>query len=101
MNAPLWAGSDDADAVDALVHRFCGKARDYRPQLVLISAGFDAHRDDPLGALRVTEAGFVELALRVAEVADHVGAPVGLVLEGGYDVGALERSVRAVAKALG
>ena len=102
LNAPLWAGTGDDGIEEALLGRFVPKARDYRPDLVLISAGFDPHVDDPLSGLRVTEAGFKALAQRVADLADHVGCTrLGLVLEGGYDLGAIERSVRTVATALG
>ena len=58
---------------------------------MLISAGFDAHRDDPLATCRVTEAGFAGMTASLRRAADGVGAPVGLVLEGGYDLGALSR----------
>jgi acetoin utilization deacetylase AcuC-like enzyme len=63
---------------------------------VLISAGFDAHRDDPLATCRVSEAGFAAMAASLRSAADDVGAPLGLVLEGGYDLGALSRSMAAV-----
>jgi acetoin utilization deacetylase AcuC-like enzyme len=68
----------------------------WRPELLLISAGFDAHRDDPLATCRVTEAGFAGMAASLRRAADEVGAPVGVVLEGGYDLGALARSMAAV-----
>lgn len=101
VNAPLWAGSGDGDIEDALLGRFAPVVRDFRPDLVLISAGFDAHVDDPLGGLRVSEEGFRTLALRVRDLADRAGCDrIGLVLEGGYDLGAIERSVRTVAAAL-
>ena len=58
-------------------------ARVWEPELLLISAGFDAHRDYPLATCRVTEAGFAGMTASLRSVADAVGAPVGLVLEGG------------------
>jgi acetoin utilization deacetylase AcuC-like enzyme len=58
---------------------------------VLVSAGFDAHHDDPLAEMRVTEGGFRELAQRCAAMAPRVAA----VLEGGYEVETLPRLVEA------
>jgi acetoin utilization deacetylase AcuC-like enzyme len=57
----------------------------FEPELVLVSAGFDAHHADPLSDMRVTEDGFRELARRCGAMSDRVAA----VLEGGYDVGTL------------
>ena len=77
-------------------HVACSLIRAWEPELVLISAGFDAHRDDPLATCRVTEAGFAGMAASLRRAADDVGAPLGLVLEGGYDLGALSRSMAAL-----
>ena len=63
---------------------------------MLISAGFDAHRDDPLATCRVSEAGFAAMTASLRRAADAVGAPLGLVLEGGYDLGALAGSMSAL-----
>jgi acetoin utilization deacetylase AcuC-like enzyme len=68
----------------------------WEPQLVLVSGGFDAHRDDPLASCRVSEEGFAALTASVRRAADRVGAPLGLVLEGGYDLGALAHSMAAL-----
>ena len=68
----------------------------WRPELVLVSAGFDAHHADPLATCRVTEAGFAGMTASLRRAADGVGAPVGLVLEGGYDLGALAGSMAAL-----
>jgi acetoin utilization deacetylase AcuC-like enzyme len=70
--------------------------REWSPELVLVSAGFDAHRDDPLATCTVSEAGFAAMAASLRSAADAEGAPMGLVLEGGYDLGALSRSMAAV-----
>jgi acetoin utilization deacetylase AcuC-like enzyme len=72
----------------------------YRPQLVLISAGYDAHRDDPLAGCTVTEAGYAGMAAAMREACLEVGAPIGCVLEGGYALGALAQSVAATIEAL-
>ena len=67
---------------------------------MLVSAGFDAHRDDPLADCQVTEAGFAAMTRSLCEVADSVAAPLGCVLEGGYALEALGRSVAATMEAL-
>jgi acetoin utilization deacetylase AcuC-like enzyme len=101
INAPLRPGDGDAAIVAALVERLVPVATAFAPDLVLVSAGFDAHRDDPLGNLQVSDAGFVELALRVAEIADRSACGrVVLALEGGYSLQALASSIGAVASAL-
>ena len=76
-------------------------ARAFAPQLVLISAGYDAHRDDPLADCLVTEAGFAAMAAAIRDLCvDELGVPLGAVLEGGYALGALARSVAATLEAL-
>ena len=61
--------------------------------VLLVSAGFDAHADDPLADCRVTDAGFAAMAAAVRALGAELGVPAGLVLEGGYDLGALSRSL--------
>jgi acetoin utilization deacetylase AcuC-like enzyme len=100
VNLPVRPGSGD-DVFCALVDRVAVPlARAFAPQLVLVSAGYDAHRDDPLGECAVTEEGFAAMARSVRWVAETLDAPVGCVLEGGYDVEALARSVAATLVAL-
>jgi acetoin utilization deacetylase AcuC-like enzyme len=96
VNLPVPSGSGDAVYRSLIEHVACGLIREWSPELVLISAGFDAHRDDPLATCRVTEAGYVAMTASLRRAADAVGAPVGLVLEGGYDLGALSRSMAAL-----
>ncbi len=81
MNIPLPAGSADEDYLRAFDRIVEPAVRAFDPELVLVSAGFDAHVDDPLAGMRVTADGFRELALRTAALAPRVAA----VLEGGYD----------------
>jgi acetoin utilization deacetylase AcuC-like enzyme len=91
VNVPLPAGSDDADyaaAFDAVVEP---AVRAFEPELVLVSAGFDAHEQDPLASMAVTAGGFRELARRCAALAPRVAA----VLEGGYNLETLPHLVRA------
>jgi acetoin utilization deacetylase AcuC-like enzyme len=96
VNLPVPGGTGDAGYRSLVEHVACALIRDWRPQLVLVSAGFDAHIDDPLATCRVTEAGYAGMTASVRRAADEVGAPVGLVLEGGYDLGALSRSMAAL-----
>jgi len=96
VNLPVPGGSGD-DVYESLVeHVVAPLALRWEPQLVLVSAGFDAHRADPLATCVVTEAGFAAMTASVRRAADAVGAPVGLVLEGGYDLGALAGSMAAL-----
>ena len=81
LNVPLQAGSGDDDYLQAFDELVAPAVRAFEPELVLVSAGFDAHVMDPLAAMRVTENGFRELAARSAELGPRVAA----VLEGGYD----------------
>ncbi|MBM4020006.1 MAG: histone deacetylase [Planctomycetes bacterium] len=99
-NFPLPPGSGDAGFLAALDRGLKG-AEKFKPEFVFISAGFDAHKQDPLGGLAVTEAGFAEATRRVRRVADrHAGSRIVSVLEGGYDEDALGRSVVAHIRAL-
>src|SRR6185312_3975340 len=75
-------------------------ARAYAPQLILLSAGFDGHRDDPLADVELTEDGFAALAGTVRRLAAELEAPVGAVLEGGYDLRALAASTAATLRVL-
>ena len=75
---------------------FLPAARAFRPDLVIVSAGFDAHARDPLAGMRVSERGFAAMASVLAELADETcGGKLALMLEGGYDLAALTASVRA------
>jgi len=96
VNLPVPGGSGDAEWRSLVEHVAAPLVRAWEPQLVLVSAGFDAHRDDPLASCRVTEAGFAGMTASMRRAADAVGAPVGLVLEGGYDLGAIARSCAAL-----
>jgi acetoin utilization deacetylase AcuC-like enzyme len=96
VNLPVPGGSGDAVYRSLIEHVACELIRSWEPQLVLVSAGFDAHVDDPLATCRVTEAGYAGMTASVRRASDAVGAPVGVVLEGGYDLGALSRSMAAL-----
>jgi acetoin utilization deacetylase AcuC-like enzyme len=91
VNVPLPAGSGDGEYLQAFAERVEPAVRAFEPELVLVSAGFDAHADDPLAGMRVTRDGFRELARRSAALAPRVAA----VLEGGYDPRTLPSLVEA------
>ena len=95
VNLPVPSGSGDSVYTALVDHVVVPATRTFEPQLVLISAGFDAHADDPLATCTVTEAGFATMAASMRRVSAEVGAPLGIVLEGGYDLDALARSVAA------
>jgi acetoin utilization deacetylase AcuC-like enzyme len=100
VNLPVPGGSGDETFRSLVDHVAVPLAQAYRPQLVLISAGYDAHRDDPLADCRVTEEGYAALTRSMRHVGRSVGAPLGCVLEGGYALDALARSVAATMDAL-
>ena len=96
VNLPVAAGSGD-DVFCSLVEFVAAPlARAFGPQLVLVSAGFDAHRDDPLADCLVTDGGFGSMAAAIRDLCvDELEVPFGAVLEGGYALGPLARSVAA------
>ncbi len=101
VNAPLRAGADGEVFAEALQDVILPRVRAFRPDLLLISAGFDAHRSDPLGGLMLEEQDYFEATRRLLEVAEKSceGRVVSL-LEGGYHLNALARSVAAHVAAL-
>jgi acetoin utilization deacetylase AcuC-like enzyme len=95
-NVPLRAGGGDDVYRAAFDEVVVPAAAAYQPELVLISAGFDAHVADPLANMRVTEAGFTGMARRAREIAEtYAEGRMIAFLEGGYDPPALARSVAA------
>jgi acetoin utilization deacetylase AcuC-like enzyme len=101
VNVPLPAGTDGAAFRAAVAARVLPRVAAHRPDLILVSAGFDAHRDDPLGglALGTEDFGWITGELR-ALAEDHAGGRVVSCLEGGYDLDALRDGVRAHLEAL-
>jgi len=91
LNIPMPAGSGDVEYVRAFEETVEPAVARFEPELVLVSAGFDAHVDDPIAGMRVTEDGFGELARRSAALGPRLGA----VLEGGYQLETLPRLVEA------
>ena len=101
VNCPLPGGQGDADYGVVFHDLFLPAARAFRPDLVIVSAGFDAHARDPLANMRVTERGFAGMASLLAQLADETcGGKMTLMLEGGYDLPALTASVRATLEVL-
>jgi len=85
VNVPMSAGSGDEEYLRAFEHVVAPALERFGPDLVLVSAGFDAHEADPLAGMRVTAEGFRELARRTAALAPRLAA----VLEGGYNLDTL------------
>jgi acetoin utilization deacetylase AcuC-like enzyme len=91
LNLPVPPGSGDPLWCSLVEHAVVPLARAYRPQLILVSAGYDAHHDDPLAGCDVSDAGFAAMSASVAALAGELGVGLGIVLEGGYDLAALAR----------
>jgi acetoin utilization deacetylase AcuC-like enzyme len=100
VNMPVPPGAGDAVFASLVEHVVVPLARSYRPGLILVSAGYDAHADDPLAECNVTDEGYGEMAASVRALADELDVPVGVVLEGGYDLGALASGFVATAETL-
>lgn len=101
LNVPLPAGCADAEYLQVFQDIVVPAAEKFQPEWILVSAGFDPHRRDPLGGMGVTEQGFAAMAQRLATVAERFAAGrVALLLEGGYDLAGLCNSVASVLSAL-
>ena len=97
VNLPFPAGFGDAEYREAFTRIVEPIARQYAPQFVLISAGFDAHVRDPLGGMQVTESGFKAMARSLLAVArECANGRCAAILEGGYDLTAIRDSATAV-----
>ncbi|MEO0672296.1 MAG: histone deacetylase family protein, partial [Pseudomonadota bacterium] len=95
-NAPLRPNDGSAPFREAMTSRVLPELEDFAPDLLLISAGFDAHAADPLANLQLVEDDFVWVTQRLLDVAHkRCGGRVVSMLEGGYDLDALGRSVAA------
>jgi acetoin utilization deacetylase AcuC-like enzyme len=93
VNLPVPPGAGHEDWLSLLEHVVAPIARAYAPGLLLVSAGFDAHRDDPLANCELTDESYAALSAGMRALADELSAPLGFVLEGGYDLRALAASV--------
>jgi acetoin utilization deacetylase AcuC-like enzyme len=100
VNLPVPPGSGPDEFLALVQHVVAPIAREWRPGLLCISAGYDAHRDDPLANCEVDDAGYWDMAATVRELADELGVPLLICLEGGYSLAALARSVVATLDAV-
>jgi acetoin utilization deacetylase AcuC-like enzyme len=97
VNLPMPGGLGDEDYVGVYREIVLPVGRAYDPELVLVSVGFDPHRDDPLAGMRLSEDGFAALAATCLEVAGgSAGGRAVFVLEGGYDLAGIAASAAAV-----
>jgi acetoin utilization deacetylase AcuC-like enzyme len=96
INVPLPRGADDEAILRAFRSQLVPAANAFRPDLVLISAGFDARKDDLLGDFAITDAGFAELTKLVMSIAeDHCNSRIVSILEGGYNTKGLALAVES------
>jgi acetoin utilization deacetylase AcuC-like enzyme len=99
INLPVPGGSGDEVFCGLVDHVVVPAGRAFEPQLVLVSAGFDAHAGDPLAGCEVTDEGFAAMASSMRRLAGEAGAPLGIVLEGGYDLDGLSSGLLATLEA--
>ncbi|MEZ5900185.1 MAG: histone deacetylase family protein [Hyphomicrobiaceae bacterium] len=101
FNAPLREGDGREKFEMAFRERILGPLRNFSPDLIIISAGFDAHKNDPLGGLELVEADYMWATEQLADIADRqAGGRIVSMLEGGYDLAGLARSVAVHVKTL-
>ncbi|SDX63492.1 histone deacetylase family protein [Halobellus clavatus] len=96
LNVPLAAGAGDADYLLVVEELLRPVVERYDPDLFIVSAGFDAHRHDPISRMRVSTEGYALLTDRVRSLADDVDAGLAFVLEGGYGLDTLSEGVAIV-----
>lgn len=102
LNVPLMPGADDAKYREVFEQRILPKVGDFDPEVLMISAGFDAAAEDPLGHMKVSAEGFVWMTRKLTEVAEECcEGRVISVLEGGYDLAALGRDAAGHVGAMG
>lgn len=101
VNCPLPPGMADGDYLKAFRELLVPVAESYKPELILVSAGFDAHIRDPIGAMNLSEDGYGDLCGITLELARRFcDGRLALFLEGGYDLQGLEKSVRSCIQVL-
>ena len=97
VNVPIAAGSDDDDYAWVFSRILTPIAIEFQPDMIFVSTGFDTHRDDPLGGMRMSEEGFARLTRLIMDIAaECCGGKAVFVLEGGYDLDALRDSTARV-----
>ena len=100
INLPVPAGSEEDLWLSLIEHIVLPAAYEFAPELVLVSAGFDAHRADPLAGCRLETSSFAEIARHVRDFAERLDVPLGVVLEGGYQPAVLGECVLETLTAL-
>ena len=101
VNVPLSAGAGDAEYAAAFERVIVPVLDEFRPELVLVSAGFDAHRNDPIAGMRLDPGSFARMTRYLLDIADrHASGRIALMLEGGYDLSGLESSFLASLRTL-
>lgn len=101
LNIPMGAGAGDFEYLNAFNHRVVPALDQFQPEFILISAGFDGHRDDPLASMVLSSEAYRQMTLLLKEVAArHCRGQIVSILEGGYDLSALANSVEIHLSAL-
>lgn len=95
LNVPLASGASDKNILNAFEHYLGVRALTFKPQLILVSAGFDSRKDDYLGDFRITDQGFTALTRLLLNISDHHQCPIVSVLEGGYNPEGVASSAKA------
>jgi acetoin utilization deacetylase AcuC-like enzyme len=102
VNAPMPAGFGDNEYLQTFDELLMPIARQFQPDFILVSSGFDGHFRDPLGGMRLTENGFTAMTRRLQRVADECcSGKIVIALEGGYDLEALKACGRSVIEEMG
>jgi acetoin utilization deacetylase AcuC-like enzyme len=101
VNLPVPAGTGGEEFRALVQHVVVPAAREYRPGLLIVSAGYDAHRDDPLANCELADDDYGDMSATVRDLGAELEAPVLVCLEGGYDPAALGRSAVQTVEALG
>lgn len=101
INVPLRSGAEDKDILKAFEEKLLPKVHSFKPDLVLISAGFDSRKDDRLGNFKITDEGFVKLTQMMMDIAEkHCNSRLVSVLEGGYNLQGLALATDAHLKTM-
>ena len=101
LNCPMPAGSDDKDYEAAFMEKILPAIDQFKPEFIIISAGFDAHTDDPLGEINLSTGFYGWMTDRIMEMADkHAGGRIVSVLEGGYNLAMLPLCIEEHLKGL-
>jgi acetoin utilization deacetylase AcuC-like enzyme len=100
VNLPVPPGSGPDEFLSLVQRVIAPIAREWKPGLLCISAGYDAHRDDPLANCELDDAAYADMSASMRGLADELGVPLLICLEGGYSLAALSRSVVATLDAV-